>query len=128
MFGPWLSIALAVSLYAVLGPEHRFVGRWVVWAIGMGIGTLVAMLFVLVQVTIDVFLLAIRQRTLPVGKRAWLMSTGAPLVVVSSYALMPRDLYKYGPWAIVAAVLVPMIVTALGVRIFAGQKIERSSS
>jgi hypothetical protein len=127
MFGPWLSMSTAASLYAAFGPEHRFVGPWAVWAIGMIAGTLLATVFTLIQVLVDVVLLAIRQRRLPTGKAAWIMSFGAPFAVVGSYALMsPVDLYKYGPWAIVAAILAPMIVAAFAVRVVVGPRIDPS--
>jgi hypothetical protein len=125
--GPWVSIAVAVSLYAAFGPEHRFVSRWVVWGVGMLVGGLVSALFTLVQVLVDVLLLAIKTRRLPVGARGWLMSLAAPLPVLATWVLLPRDLYKLGPWAIVGAVLVPMLVSALGVRVFVGTRVERSA-
>ncbi len=127
MFGPWLSMSTAASLYAAFGPEQRFIGRWGVWAIGMIAGALLATVFTLIQVLVDVLLLALRQRRLPTGKAAWLMAFGAPFTVVGSYALLsPVDLYKYGPWAIVGALLAPMILAAFGVRVVVGPRIDPS--
>ena len=127
MLGPWLSMSTAASLYAAFGPDHRFVGRWGVWAIGMIAGALLAAVFTLVQVLVDVLLLALRQRRLPTGKAAWIMAFGAPFTVVSSYAMIsPTALYKYGPWAIVGAILAPMLVAALGVRVVVGPRIDPS--
>ncbi len=127
MIGPWISVYSAVSLYAAFGPEGRFLGRWAMWAMGMLAGSLVAAIYVLVLVTVDVLLLALRRRMLPTGRRAWGMALGSPLLIGLSYALFaPHGFYKYGPWAIAAALFVPMLVSAFGVRIFAGQKISRS--
>ena len=125
MFGPWISISTAATLFAAFGPDQKYVGRWGVWALGMVIGALLASVFTLIQVLVDVLLLAVRRRQLPIGRDAWIMSLGAPLVVVASYALLsPVDLYKYGPWAIVAGILAPMIVTARGVRIFVAPRLS----
>ncbi len=124
MLGPWLSVYSVVSLYAAFGPEGRFLGRWAMWAMGMLAGSLVAAMYVLVLVLVDVLLLALRARTLPTGRRAWGMSLGSPLLLGISYVVFaPHGFYKYGPWAIAAALLVPMVVSAFGVRIFAGKKI-----
>ncbi len=127
MFGPWITIWTAATLYAWVGPEYKFMPRLAVWVIGLIAGGLVASIFTLIQVLVDVTLLALRQRSLPTGRKAWMMSLGAPALVLLSYALLsPVDLYKYGPWAVAAAILGPMIVTAFGVRIFAGPKIEKT--
>jgi hypothetical protein len=126
MLGPWLSIALAVSLYAFLGPEFRFIPRWGVWAIGMAIGTLVAAVYVLAQVLVDVVLLALKQRAFATGRNAWLASLGGPLLVCASYAVIAPWTYYKNPWMVVAMVLAPIFVVTLGVRLFAGPKIEKS--
>src|SRR5512140_2061743 len=118
MLGPWLSMSTAATLYAAFGAEQKWGVRWGVWAVGMIAGALLATVFTLIQVLVDVLLLAIRQRRLPTGKAAWIMALGAPLAVVGSYALLsPVDLYKYGPWAIVAGILGPMIVSAFAARV-----------
>ena len=125
MLGPWLSLSTAATLYAAFGPDQRWVGRWGVWAVGMIAGALLATVFTLIQVLVDVMLLALRQRRLPTGKAAWIMAFGAPFGVVGSYALLsPVDLYKYGPWAIVAGLLGPMIVSAFAVRVVVGPRID----
>ncbi len=125
MVGPWLSMSTAASLYAAFGPEHRFVNRWAVWAIAMIAGALLSTVFTLVQVLVDVLLLALRQRRLPTGKAAWLMALGAPFAVASSYAFIsPAQVYKYGPWAIVAAILAPMVVSAFAVRAVVGPRLD----
>ena len=124
LFGPWISVYSAVSLYAALGPEHRFLGRWAMWAMGMLAGSLGAAMYVTVLVIVDLALLALRQRTLPTGGRAWATAMGSPLVVMLSYMVFaPHGFYKFGPWAIAAAMFIPMVVSAFGVRVFAGKKI-----
>jgi hypothetical protein len=127
MFGPWISITAIVSAYAAFGPEHRFVGRWAVWAFGMIVGALAATAYTLLQVVVDVLLLSLRQRQLPVGRDAWLMSLGSPVLVAGVYALLPHDLYKHGAWAVVVALVAPVVVTVFGVRILAGQKVQKSA-
>lgn len=129
MLGPWISVYSAVSVYAAFGPEGRFLGRWAMWAMGMLAGSLVAAMYVLVLVIADVLLLALRQRMLPTGRRAWAMALGSPLLLGASYVVFaPHGFYKYGPWAIAAALLVPMIVSAFSVRVFAGTKIAKAST
>lgn len=127
MIGPWISVYSAVSAYAAFGPEGRFLGRWAMWAMGMLAGSLVAAMYVLVLILVDVLLLALRQRMLPNGLRAWGMALGSPLLLGVSYMVFaPHGFYKYGPWAIAAALFVPMVVSAFGVRLFAGTKIARA--
>jgi len=122
MFGPTLGVYTAVSLYAALGPGGGIVGRWGQWALGMAVGTLVAGIYVVVLALVDVALLALRVRVLPTGRRAWAMSAGSPLLVMLSYAVSsPFSYYRYGPWAIAAAFLAPMLVVATLVRIFGGK-------
>jgi hypothetical protein len=128
MVGPWLSIAVAVSLYAACGPEHRFIGRWGLWAIGMAAGALVSAVYTLIQVLVDVTLLALRQRAFATGRNAWLMASGGSLAVCASYVVMaPWKFYKHGPWGVVAAILAPILVVTLGVRLFAGPRIEKTA-
>ena len=127
MFGPWLSMSTAASLYAAFGPDQKYVGRLGVWALGMVIAGLLATVFTLVQVLVDVMLLALRQRRLPTGRAAWIMALGAPLAVVGAYGVLsPANLYKYGPWGIVAGILAPMVVSAFGVRLVVGPRLDPS--
>jgi hypothetical protein len=75
-----------------------------------------------------VFLLAIRVRTLPAGKKSWLASIVAPWMVFGVYAVAPpHTFWPYGGWGVAAAVLAPMAVVGLLVRLFAGQKPLRSA-
>jgi hypothetical protein len=126
MLGPWLSIALAVTLYAFLGPEFKFVPRWGVWAIGMAAGTLVSAVYVLVQVLVDVVLLAIKQRAFATGKNAWLASLGGPLAVCASYLVIAPWRYYKNPWMVVGLALAPIFIVTIAVRLFLGPKIEKS--
>src|SRR5262252_1217326 len=125
MLGPWLSIAVAVSLYAFFGPEFRFVPRWGVWAIGMAIGTLVAAVYVLVQVLVDVVLLALKQRAFATGRNAWLAALGGPLLVCATYAMIEPWTYYKSPWMVVAMMIAPILIVTLAVRLFAGPKIDK---
>jgi hypothetical protein len=126
MLGPWLSIAIAVTLYAALGPEFKYVPRWGVWAIGMAAGTLVAAVYALLQVLVDVVLLSLKQRGLATGKSAWLASLGGPLVVCASYALLAPWTYYKNPWMVVAVTLAPIVIVTISVRLFAAPRIERT--
>jgi len=123
IFGPGLGIYTAVSLYAAFGPGGGLVGRWGQWALGMLVGTLVSTVYVLVLALVDVALLSLRLRVLPTGRGAWAMSAGSPLLVLLSYAVRsPFSYYRYGPWAIAAAFLAPMLVCALAVRLLGGKR------
>ena len=126
MIGPWLSTYSAVSLYAFLGPELPYVNRWVAWGVGMALGTLFAGFYVLTLVLLDVLLLAIRQRALPTGSKAWLMAMGAPLIPLVSYMVMkPWTFWKYGAWyGVAASILVPVLVSGLGARVAFGEKVH----
>jgi hypothetical protein len=128
MVGPWVSTYGAVSLYAAFGPDHEYVNRWVKWVVGMGFGTLYAAFFVLALAIVDVLLLSLRQRVLPTGRNAWLMATGTPLAGIASYVFMsPLKFYKYGPWAVAAAIVLPVVLSSFTVRIAAGQKISKQT-
>src|SRR5262249_18808771 len=122
----FLSIAFAVTLYAFFGPEFRFVPRWGVWAIGMAIGTLVSAVYVLLQVLVDVVLLAFKQRAFATGRNAWLASLGGPPLACASYAVIAPWTYYKNPWMVVAMALAPIVVVTIAVRLFTGPKIEKS--
>lgn len=125
MIAPWISTYAAVTAYAfLLGPEGDLT-RWGLWILGMGLGTLFAGVHMIALVVIDVLLLAIRQRILPTGGRAWLMALLSPLVPLVSYAaLKPWTFYKYGPWGIAAVLLLPILFSATGARVAFGLKTQ----
>ncbi len=121
--GTFIASYGAVSLYAALGPLPDLVPRTVFWIVGMAVATGWSLLFLLVQSLVDLALLAVRVRTLVNGKAAWFSGLVAPLLPLATYAVYsPHRWWKLGPWAVVAAVLVPMLVSAVGVRLFAAKK------
>ena len=72
---------------------------------------------------VDLLLLGVRVRTLPAGRKGWFVSLLSPLAVFGAYVASPP--YKYyagGPWAIAAAVLIPMAVVAIVSRVAGGTK------
>ena len=83
------------------------------WTVGMLVGSVWAFVFCTLLVLVDLALLGVKVRTLPAGKRGWALSFLSPLAVFGAYvAVPPYKFYAAGPWAIGAAVLVPMIVVA----------------
>ncbi len=125
MLGPWISTYGAVTAYAFLFGPERDLTRWGLWILGMGLGTLFAGVYVLALVLVDVLLLAIRQRILPTGGRAWLMAVASPLVPLASYAVLkPWTFYKYGWWGIAAVLLVPILASTATTRVAFGLKTQ----
>lgn len=121
--GTFVAAYGAISLYAALGPLPDLLPRTVFWVVGMAVATGWALAYVLVQSIVDLALLAVRVRTLANGKKAWLTSIVAPLLPIATYAVYsPHKWWKMGPWAVAIAVLVPMLISAVGVRIVAGKK------
>ena len=123
--GTFLSAYAATSLYAAFGPLPDLVPRVAFWVVGMAVATGWALAYVLIQSVVDLALLAVRVRTLSNGKAAWFTALVAPLLPLASYALhSPHKWWKMGPWAVVGAVLLPMVVGAFAIRIFAGKKLS----
>jgi len=121
--GTFVAAYGAISLYAALGPLPDLLPRTVFWVVGMAVATGWALVYVLLQSVVDLALLAVRVRTLANGKKAWLSSIVAPLFPIASYAAYsPHKWWKLGPWAVVIAVLVPMLISAVAVRIVGGKK------
>jgi hypothetical protein len=121
--GTFVAAYGAISAYAALGPLPDLVPRSVFWVVGMAIATGWALVYVLLQSLVDLALLAVRVRTLANGKKAWLSSIIAPLFPIATYAVYsPHKWWKLGPWTVAAAVLVPMVISAIAVRIVAGKK------
>jgi uncharacterized membrane protein YozB (DUF420 family) len=126
LLGPWLSIFVAVTLYAFVGPEFKFISRWIIWAIGMLSGTVLGLTYVLLLALVDVALLAVRVRAFSTGKRGWLAATLSPFVFMATYAVLrPWTYWKGGPWTVVAILLVPMVATAIGTRVLYGAKVQK---
>jgi hypothetical protein len=121
--GTFLSAYAAVSAYAAFGPLPDLVPRVAFWIVGMAVMTGWALVYVLVQSLVDLALLAVRLRTLANGKSAWLSAIVGPLLPLATYATYsPHKWWKMGPWAVVFAVLAPMLFSAIAVRVFAGKK------
>ena len=123
LIGPWISVYGAVTAAAALGIDRGLFGKVVGWTLGMVIGTAWTFVFCLTLILVDVALLAVKIRTLPSGKKGWGAALLSPFAVFGIYAAAPPyQFIKYGPWAIVGAVLAPMLVVAIVARVFAGQK------
>jgi hypothetical protein len=121
--GTFVAAYAVVSVYAAFGPVPDLVPRSVFWIIGMALATGWSLVYLLVQWLVDLALLAVRARTLVNGKAAWFSALVAPLLPLATYAAYsPHKWWKLGPWAVVAALLVPMLVSAVGIRIFAAKK------
>jgi hypothetical protein len=121
LIAPWISVYGAVTAMAVLGIDRGLFGKVLGWTVGMVVGSVWAFAFCALLLVVDLLLLGARVRTLPVGRRGWAAGLLSPLAVFATYvAVPPYRFYPAGPWAIAAAVLVPMVVVALGARLFAG--------
>ncbi len=125
LLAPWIATYGAVTALTLLHLDGLF-GKVLGWTVGMIVGSAWAFLFCTVLVVVDLLLLTSKVRTLPVGKRAWGAALGCPFLVFAVYAVAPPyRFYASGPWAIAAAVLVPMVVVAVGSRIAFGTKPPR---
>ena len=121
--GTFLSAYAATSLFAAFGPLPDLVPRTVFWVVGMAVATGWSLVFVLLQSIVDLALLAVRLRTLANGKAAWLSALIAPLLPIATYAVYsPHKWWKLGPWAVVTAVLVPMLFSTIATRVMLGKK------
>jgi hypothetical protein len=126
LIAPWISVYGAVTAVAALGIDRGLFGKVLGWTVGMAVGSVWAFVFCALLVMVDLALLGVKVRTLPAGRRGWAASFLSPLAVLAAYvAVPPYKFYAAGPWAIAAAVLVPMIVVAVGTRMFVGQKPPR---
>ena len=122
LIAPWLTAYGAVTAIAALKIDGLF-GKVLGWTVGMLVGSVWAFTFCTLLVVVDLLLLGVKVRTLPAGKRGWAISLLSPLAVFASYvAVPPYKFYASGPWAIGAAVLVPMVVVALASRVLAVAK------
>ena len=123
LIAPWLSVYGAVTAIAALGIDRGLFGKVLGWTVGMLVGSVWAFVFCALLLLVDLALLGVKVRTLPAGKRGWALSFLSPLLVLGTYvAVPPYKFYAAGPWAIAAAVAIPMIAVAIGTRVFAGTK------
>lgn len=126
LIAPWLSVYGAVTAIAVLGIDHGLFGKVLGWTVGMVVGSVWAFVFCTLLVTVDLLLLGVKVRTLPAGKRGWATAFLSPVACLGAYiAVPPYKFYAAGPWAIAAAVAVPMIVVAIASRVLGGTKPPR---
>lgn len=126
LIAPFLSVYGAVTAIATLGIDRGVFGKVLGWALGMTVGTVWAFVFCLFLIVSDLLLLGVKVRTLPAGKRGWLASFLSPLAVFGIYVFAPPyKFYAAGPWAVGAAILVPMLAVAIATRVFSGQKPPR---
>lgn len=126
LIAPWISTYGAVTAIALLGIDRGIFGKGVAWALGMAVGTVWAFVYCLMLVAVDLLLLGVKARTLPAGGRGWGTAFVSPLAVFGAYvAVPPYKFYAYGPWAIAAAVLAPMLVVAIATRVLTGIKPPR---
>ncbi|CAN5404882.1 hypothetical protein BH09MYX1_BH09MYX1_50070 [soil metagenome] len=113
----------AVAGYAYLGPMPGYVPRTAFLVVGLAVATLWAPIFALIQGLIDLLLLAVRMRTLENGVRAWGRGFVAAALPIASYmAYSPHKWWKLGPWSVAIAMLIPMVISALVVRVFFGRR------
>lgn len=120
--GTFVAAYGSVALYAAFGPLPDLVPRVAFFVAGMAIATGWSLVYVLLQSLVDLALLAVRVRTLVNGKTAWLSAVVAPLIPIATYvAYSPHRWWKLGPWAVVIAMLAPMLVSAIGIRVFAAK-------
>jgi hypothetical protein len=123
---PLASAFALVTAYAWLGPVDGVV-RWIAWIVGLLAASLWVLPFALIGSLLDVLLLKVKVRMLPSGARAWALNAGAAAASLVSYAVVsPHRWWKLGPWAIVAALLLPPIVALVVSRLAFGQKIEKA--
>lgn len=125
LLAPWISAYGAVTAIAALHIDGLF-GKVLGWTVGMLVGSVWAFAFCTLLILVDLALLGVKVRTLPSGGRGWAAGLLSPLAVFASYvAVPPYRFYAAGPWAIGAAIVVPMVVVAIASRVLSGKKPPR---
>jgi hypothetical protein len=126
LIAPWITVYGAVTAGAMLGVDWGRAGKIAAWVAGMIGGSIWAFVFCTMLVLTDLALLAVKVRTLPAGKRGWLMAFLSPLPPLAVYAVLPwKTIGLSGPWTVAAAVLIPMAIAAIASRILSGRKPPR---
>lgn len=126
LIAPWVSVWGAITAFVTLGLDKGLFGKSVAWLVGVTAGSIWAFVYCAILIAVDLALLTVRVRTLPAGKRGWGTAFLSPLAVFGVYtAIPPYQYYKMGPWAVGAALLVPMLAVAIGSRVMFGQKPPR---
>jgi hypothetical protein len=114
----WLPIGLIAALYAYLGPKLPYIPRHATFGVGLAIGLLAGVVFMLVCAVADIALLALFKRALPAGQRGWLLNAaGAALFMLSYFVVKPWLSWRLGPWVVLSGFAAPPVVTALATRI-----------
>jgi hypothetical protein len=123
MIAPFVVAYGSVAAYAWQGPLPDYVPRTAFLVVGLAVATLWAPIFAAIQAAVDLLLLAVRLRGLENGMRAWGRAFLASLLPIVSYvAYSPHRWWKMGPWSVAIAAVVPMIVSAIVVRVVLGKK------
>lgn len=126
LLAPWMSVYTAVTAFAALGVDWGLFGKIAGWTVGMVVGSVWAFVFCSMLALVDVALLAVRVRTLPSGRRGWATAFAAPLMVFGVYGIAPpHTFWRFGGWGVTAAVLAPMVIVAILVRLAGGLKPPR---
>jgi hypothetical protein len=126
LIAPWVSVYVAVTAVAAFGIERGVFGKVIGWALGMAVGSVWAFVYCLIGIAIDLALLSVKVRTLPIGRHAWISGLASPLVVFGVYTLAPPyTFYPLGIQAVLAAILIPMATVAIVGRVITGQRPPR---
>jgi hypothetical protein len=122
-FGTFLATYAAVVVYA-FAFNVGFIGPWIALGMGLAIGTAWSSVYALMLAGIDLALLVVRVRRLPVGWGAWASAAGSACAVHAIYGIIkPYSFYKLGVWGVVGALMGPMIAAALMARLVWGKRV-----
>lgn len=122
LIAPWLASYASMAGLLTLGVDF---GKWhyAAWIVGLVFAGVFAFTFSLTLIVVDLLLLAVRVRTFATGTRAWLGTfVTVPAIFGVYLAVPPHKFWTTGAWGVAAAVFVPMLIGALGLRIVAGRK------
>lgn len=122
LIAPWIASYASTAAFLALGVDF---GKWhtAAWVVGLVFAGVFAFTFSLLLVLLDLLLLGVRLRTFSTGGRAWLGTfITVPAIFACYVAVPPHKFWATGGWGVAAAVFIPMLVGALGLRIFAGRK------
>jgi len=122
LIAPWIASYASTAAFLALGVDF---GKWhsAAWVVGLIFAGVFAFTFSLLLVILDLLLLAVRVRTFSTGGKAWLGTfVTVPAIFACYVAVPPHKFWATGGWGVAAAVLIPMFIGALGLRIFAGRK------
>jgi hypothetical protein len=124
-FGTLMSSWLYVTMATLFGFTWPFPSKILSWLVLMAIATPVAAGLGGATLLFDVVLLAVRARELPQGRAAWRMAAISPIFVAVSYIFF-RPTLLGGIAGLFVTLVAPVLLTALGVRVVLGQRIQKS--